>query len=49
MLISRGRYFALFDEQERAIAAFNQALALDPSSDLARRGLNESLAKSRKP
>jgi hypothetical protein len=49
MLINRGRYFALFDEQERAIAAFSQALALNPSSDLARQGLNESLAKSRKP
>jgi len=48
MLINRGRYLALFEQHERAIAAFKQALALDPSSDLARRGLNESLAKSTK-
>jgi hypothetical protein len=49
MLINRGRYLALFGEQERAIAAFRQALALDPSLDLARQGLNESLAKLHKP
>jgi hypothetical protein len=49
MLINRGRYFALFDERERAIVAYQQALALDPSLEMARRGLNESLAKSRKP
>jgi hypothetical protein len=48
MLINRGRYFTLFDEQERAMAAYQQALALDPSLEMARRGLNESLAKSPK-
>jgi tetratricopeptide (TPR) repeat protein len=49
MLINRGRYFALFEQHERAIAAFQQALALDPGLNLARQGLNESLTKSRKP
>jgi hypothetical protein len=49
MLINRGRYFGLFGEQKRAVVAFQEALALDPSLDLARQGLNESLAKLRKP
>lgn len=48
MLINRGRYLALFGQHERAIAAFKQALALDPSSDLAGQGLNESQVKSRR-
>src|SRR5207248_137411 len=30
MLINRGRYLALFDQHERAIVAFEQALALNP-------------------
>ena len=49
MLINRGRYLALFGQHERAIVAFKQALALNPNLDLARRGLNESLAKYPNP
>jgi tetratricopeptide (TPR) repeat protein len=48
MLINRGRYFGLFNEQERAITAYQEALALDPNLDLARKGLNEILARSPK-
>jgi tetratricopeptide (TPR) repeat protein len=49
MLINRGRYLALFGEHERAIAAFEQALALNPDLALARQGLAESTAKARRP
>jgi tetratricopeptide (TPR) repeat protein len=49
MLINRGRYLALFGQHERAIAAFEQALALNPDLALARQGLAESTAKARKP
>ena len=49
MLINRGRYLALFGQHERAIAAFEQALALNPDLALARQGLAESAAKARKP
>ena len=49
MLINRGRYLALFGQHERAIAAFEQALALNPNLALARQGLAESTAKARKP
>ena len=49
MLINRGRYLALFGQHERAIAAFEQALALRPDLALARQGLTESAAKARKP
>src|SRR6266480_1722451 len=49
MLINRGRYLALFGQHERAIAAFEQALALKPDLALARQGLTESAAKVRKP
>jgi tetratricopeptide (TPR) repeat protein len=49
MLINRGRYLALFGQHERAIAAFEQALILNPNLPLARRGLAESAAKSRRP
>jgi tetratricopeptide (TPR) repeat protein len=49
MLINRGRYLALFGQHERAIAAFEQALALKPDLALARQGLAESAAKARKP
>jgi len=49
MLINRGRYLALFGQHERAIAAFEQALALNPDLALARQGLAESSAKARKP
>ena len=49
MLINRGRYLHVFGQDERAVAAFKQALALDPALELARQGLNESLSQSRKP
>jgi tetratricopeptide (TPR) repeat protein len=49
MLINRGRYLALFGQHERAIAAFEQALALNPDLALARQGLSESAAKARRP
>jgi len=49
MLINRGRYLALFGQHERAIGAFEQALALKPDLALARQGLAESTAKARKP
>ena len=49
MLINRGRYLALFGQHERAISAFKQALALDPTLDRARQGLNECLAKLHEP
>ncbi len=49
MLINRGRYLALFNQHERAIAAFKQALALSPSSPLAQKGLEESRSKLRSP
>ena len=49
MLINRGRYLALFGQHERAIAAFEQALALNPNLTLARQGLAESAAKARRP
>jgi hypothetical protein len=47
MLINRGRYLALFNQDERAIAAFEQALALSPSLPLAQKGLEESRSKLR--
>src|SRR5437667_1057021 len=49
MLINRGRYLALVGQHDRAIAAFEQALALKPDLALARQGLTESAAKARKP
>jgi tetratricopeptide (TPR) repeat protein len=49
MLINRGRYLALFGQHERAIAVFEQALALNPDLALARQGLAESAAKGRRP
>jgi tetratricopeptide (TPR) repeat protein len=49
MLINRGRYLALFGQHERAIAAFEQALALNPDLALARQGLAESAEKARRP
>jgi tetratricopeptide (TPR) repeat protein len=47
MLFNRGRYLALYGQHERAIDAFQQALALDPNMDAARQGLNESRNKLR--
>jgi hypothetical protein len=49
MLTNRGRYLALFNQNERAIVAFKEALALDPSLAEARKGLAESEAKLRNP
>lgn len=49
MLINRGRYLALFGQHERAIAAFEQALMLNPNLPLARQGLAESAVKAGRP
>jgi len=49
MLINRGRYLALLGQHERAIAAFEQALTLNPDLAMARQGLAESAAKARRP
>jgi Protein of unknown function (DUF2723) len=49
MLINRGRYLALFNQHERAILAFKEALALDPNLAAAQQGLAESTAKIAKP
>ena len=49
MLVNRGRYLALFNQHERAIAAFKQALALNPSYALAQQGLQESTSKLQNP
>src|SRR6266536_1666721 len=49
MLINRGRYLALFNRHERAIAVFKEALALNPRLTAAREGLEESTAKLRTP
>ncbi|PWT84398.1 MAG: hypothetical protein C5B58_04780 [Acidobacteria bacterium] len=47
MLINRGRYLESLNEHERAVAAFRQALALDPNLVSAQQGLAESSAKLR--
>jgi tetratricopeptide (TPR) repeat protein len=49
MLVNRGRYLALFNQHERAIVAFREALALDPNLAAAREGLAESTAKLPNP
>jgi tetratricopeptide (TPR) repeat protein len=49
MLINRGRYLALFNQHERAILAFKEALALDPNLAEAQQGLAQSTAKIAKP
>jgi tetratricopeptide (TPR) repeat protein len=49
MLTNRGRYLALFNQHERAILAFKEALALDPNFGVAQQGMAESAAKLRKP
>jgi hypothetical protein len=49
MLVNRGRYLALFNQHERAVAAFQQALSLAPSLPLAKKGLEESAGKLRNP
>ena len=45
MLINRGRYLAAFNQHERAVALFRQALALDPGLAAAQQGLAESTGK----
>lgn len=42
MLVNRGRYLAVIHQHERAVAAFEQALVLDPSLEVARQGLDEN-------
>ena len=49
MLVNRGRYFFFFNQPERAIESFTNALALDPTLELAQEGLRESMEKMRKP
>jgi len=49
MLVNRGRYLELFNQHERAAAAFREALALDPSLAAAQQGLAKSTAKLRSP
>jgi tetratricopeptide (TPR) repeat protein len=49
MLTNRGRYLALFGQYERASAAFEQALRLNPNLPLARQGIAESAAKAGHP
>lgn len=49
MLVNRGRYLASFNQHERAIAAFEEALALNPGLAAAREGLAQSEAKLHQP
>ena len=49
MLANRGRYLALFNQNERAIADFKEALKLDPNLASAQQGLADSTAKLRNP
>jgi transmembrane protein TMEM260 (protein O-mannosyltransferase) len=49
MLVNRGRYLALFNQHARAVHAFKEALALDPSLAAAQQGLAESTAELAKP
>jgi transmembrane protein TMEM260 (protein O-mannosyltransferase) len=49
MFTNRGRYLALANQHERAVAAFRKALALDPNLAEARKRLAESEAKLRNP
>jgi hypothetical protein len=49
MLVNRGRYLASFNQHERAIVAFKEALALNPGLAAAREGLAQSEAKLHKP
>ena len=47
MLVNRARYLAFFNQHERAVEAFKQALAFDPTLQLAREGLDQSMNKLR--
>jgi len=49
MMVNRGRYLARFNQHERAVAAFKQALAIKPDYDLAQQGLQESSKRLGKP
>jgi hypothetical protein len=49
MLTNRGKYLASFNQHERAILAFKEALALDRNFGAAQQGLAESTAKIAKP
>jgi len=49
MLVNRGRYLASFNQHERAIVAFKEALALNPGLAAAREGLAQSEDKLHKP
>lgn len=49
MLTNRGKYLGLFNQHQRAILAFKEALALDPNLGAAQQGLAESTAKVAKP
>lgn len=49
MLTNRGKYLALFNQHQRAIIAYKEALALDPSLSPAQQGLAESTARIAKP
>lgn len=49
MLVNHGRYHASFNRHERAMSAFQQALALDPSLEAARQGIAESASKLPNP
>ena len=45
MLVNRGRYFSFHNQYQQAAEAFKSALALDPTLEVAREGLNDSVAK----
>jgi len=47
MLVNRARYLAFFNQHERAVEAFKEALAFDPTLQLAREGLDQSMNKLR--
>jgi uncharacterized protein YqeY len=49
MLTNRGKYLALYNQHERAVLAFKEALALDLNLAEAWKGLAESEAKLRNP
>ena len=45
MLVNRGRYFFFYHRYEEAAEAFKRALALDPTLELARQGLKDSITE----
>jgi hypothetical protein len=49
MLVNRGRYLALFNQHQRAVLAFKEALSLDPNLAAARQGIAESTARLQNP